>query len=196
MARAAVEVSISANGTPELSAAYLNRSDRLASDQPTLPGKPSIEEQRVVVMGADRGPIKLVVEGVLQTDACIEPRPDWRGARHERNIGDLCDPSVAVRHARSGRGAATGQISIPARITRAPGVEILAGEHDPVVASVGERGLQSKRIELISRIRAGEHGAGIKLLMFMNVAAAQREPVILALVLILRVEADVGELVR
>ena len=28
--------------------------------------------------------------------------------------------------------------------------------------------------------------------MFMNVAAAQREPVILALVLILRVEADVG----
>src|SRR6516162_852986 len=62
-----------------------------------LEGNPGMEEQRVVILGADRGAVKLVVIGVLQADAGIEPRPAERFAHPEWDVGDLGYPAVAIR---------------------------------------------------------------------------------------------------
>ena len=58
--------------------------------------EPDIAKQCVVVVGEDCVPIELVVVGVLQADAHISPRPPWRLAANERDIGDLEDVAVAV----------------------------------------------------------------------------------------------------
>src|SRR5262245_48335465 len=54
-----------------------------------LEGNPGMEEQRVVVLGADRGAIELVVMDVLQADAGVEPWPAKRLAYIEGDVGDL-----------------------------------------------------------------------------------------------------------
>src|ERR1039458_9081329 len=58
--------------------------------------EPDIAKQCVVVVGEDCVPIELVVIGVLQTDAHISPRPPWRLAGNEGDVGDLEDVAVAV----------------------------------------------------------------------------------------------------
>ena len=56
-----------------------------------------MEEQGVFVVGASRRAVEFVVVGVLQTDACIEPRPTRRLADTERDVGDFGREAVAVR---------------------------------------------------------------------------------------------------
>ena len=52
-------------------------------------------------------------------------------------------------------------------------------------------------LRIIGRIgRGAVEEARVQPLILANIVAAQREPVVVALVLILRVEADVGVLVR
>ena len=63
--------------------------------------------------------------------------------------------------------------------------------------AIGKRGLQLHAVEQVGRIGRGKVGkARVQPLKLANITAAQRQPVIVALILILRVEADVGELVR
>src|ERR1035437_3518628 len=65
--------------------------------------EPDIAKQCIVVVGEDRVPIELVVIGVLQADAHISPRPPWRLADAERDIGDLRNKAVAVWTASTSR---------------------------------------------------------------------------------------------
>src|SRR5665213_3410699 len=89
--------------------------------------QPQIQERCIVARSADAGSVEPVVPGVLQPDTRIEPRPSRSDAAYERDIGDLGDPAVAVRTEAAGKSAVQGRIRI------APGIEVLAGEHDPIV---------------------------------------------------------------
>ena len=94
-----------------------------------------MEEQGVIVVGADRGAIELVVVGVLQADAGVEPRPAKRLAGAERDVGDLGHPAVAVR----GQGVPGVHVEpVYVGVRGAPDIEILPGEDDPVVAAIGK----------------------------------------------------------
>ena len=64
----------------------------------------------------------------------------------ERDVGDLADPAVAVRT------EAAGKSRIQDRIGAAPGVEILAGQHDPVAIAVGQRGIGVRLFEIVGRV--------------------------------------------
>src|SRR5208282_1127661 len=148
-------------------------------------------EQRIVGARADGGSVEFVVPGILQPDASVEPWPARRLATDKRDVGDLGDPAVTVRTEAAGKSA------VQADVGSTPGVEVLAGEYDPVVVAVGERGIRPRFVESVSRVGGspGEETC-IQLLVFISVAAAQREPKITALILILRIEADVGVFVR
>src|SRR6185369_14645986 len=76
-------------------------------------------------------------------------------------------------------------------------IEILRSENDPVVGAVGKRGLQVQTVQHVGRICRAQtiDKARIKPLKLADIAAAQCQPPIVALVLILRVEAEVGEYV-
>ena len=103
--------------------------------------KPEMQEQRIVVAGANGGAVELVVESVLKTDAGIGPRPARRLAGAERDIGDFGDETVTVR------AKAAGKPRIQDRVGGAPDVEILSGQNDPVVGPIGERCLKMQRAE-------------------------------------------------
>ena len=108
-----------------------------------------MKEQRIVVLGADRGAVELVVVGVLQADAGVEPRPARRLADSERDVGDL------RRSSRCCSGVMAFAVDVHAvqgGVGGAPDVEILAGENEPVVAAIGKRGLQLQAVEQIVRI--------------------------------------------
>src|SRR5271168_5409956 len=87
--------------------------------------QPEIEERCVVIRRTDAGAVEPLVPGVLQPDARVEPRPSRRGAADEWNVGDLADPAVTVRTEAAGKSAVQNGIG------GAPGVEVLAGQHDP-----------------------------------------------------------------
>src|SRR5665213_143083 len=93
---------------------------------------PSVEEQRVVIVSADRGSVKLVVVGVLKSDARICPRPNRRIAAYEWNVGDLGDVAVTVWT------ESTCQSPIQSGVRRAPGVEILGRQNKSIVVPIGE----------------------------------------------------------
>ncbi|OIQ63912.1 hypothetical protein GALL_545410 [mine drainage metagenome] len=124
----------------------------------------------------------------MQTDAGIEPGVADHLAGAERNVGELGHPSVAVR-------AVVGEVGcgVQAGVTGAPDIEILPGEDDPVVGAVGKRALQLQAVELVVRIGAGVHKARVQILKLANEAAAKGQPVIVALILVLGIEADVSE---
>src|SRR6185437_14519973 len=91
---------------------------------------------------------------------------------------------------------------IQAGIGGAPIVEILSGEYDPVVSAVSKGRLQLQTVQevvLIGREACWSEVVGecrIQPLEFANVAAAQGQPPIIALILVLGIEADVGESIR
>jgi hypothetical protein len=53
--------------------------------------------RHVILVGAHRRAVELVVVGVLETDAGVEPRPAWRLAGAERDVGECADEAVANR---------------------------------------------------------------------------------------------------
>ena len=57
--------------------------------EPHLHSKPGVEEERVIVVGTNRGTVELVIVGVLQADAGIRPGPADRLAGPERDVSDL-----------------------------------------------------------------------------------------------------------
>ena len=59
--------------------------------------QPDVSEQRVVGRGADASAVEPIVPGILQPDARVEPRPAWREAADEWDIGDFGDPAVGIR---------------------------------------------------------------------------------------------------
>src|ERR1700676_2785404 len=142
------------------SAAAVAKSSFLIGHSPSagrarLHGKPGMKEQRVVVVGADRGAVEFVVIGVLQADAGIEPRPAHRLAEPERDVGDLGRPAVAVR----GQGASGDRVdAVYGCIGGTPDIETLTGEYAPVVAAIGKRALQLQGIEQVGRISRSKIG--------------------------------------
>src|ERR1700726_2047417 len=108
--------------------------------RPRLHRKPGVEEEGVVVMGADRGAVELVVIDVLQTDLGIEPRPARRLAQAERYVVKLNHPAVAV-------GAVVREAT-PDRekvgVGSAPDLEVLTGQRKAVVAAEGRLTRQPK----------------------------------------------------
>ena len=104
---------------------------------------------------------------------------------HEWNISDLGDPTVGVRTTR-----------FETEIGGAPAGEVLAGEHDPVVVAVGKRSIAARFVENVGRVTGNSVGeARVQFLEFINVAAAQRDPEIVTLILILRIKAEIGVVV-
>src|SRR5215471_14365408 len=95
-----------------------------------------MKEECVVIAGVVPGAVELVVGGILETDACVGPRPSRRLADAERDVGDLSLEAVAVW------AVSACEARKQDRVRAAPYVKILAGEHDLVVAPVGERRLQ------------------------------------------------------
>src|SRR5450631_2776100 len=125
-----------------------------------------MQEQRIVGAGADGGAVELVVDRVLKSNTSIGPRPAWRLAGAERDIGNLRNEAVAIR----AKGA--GEVLIQDRVAGAPDVEILPRQDDPVVGSIGKGSLQMQRAELVLGIGgAGQAEGRIKLLELVNVAA-------------------------
>src|SRR5450759_1519553 len=147
--------------------------------------KPKIGEQRVVIMREYSVSIEFVVVSVLEPNARISPRPSWRLAANERDIGDLEDIAVAV-------WTKSGVVCIQRRVWRALRIEILTCHHDAVVVPIGERSQRLERIPRIGRIGTKIERTRLKCLIFVNIRATQRNPIIRSLILILRVEADVG----
>src|ERR1700722_11850349 len=102
--------------------------------EPASHDQPEMEEQGVVVAGADAGAVELIVECVVDADARIGPRPARRLAGAERDIRELGNPAVAVGD----------QVRVQYWIGRAPGVEILPGQHYSVVRPIGDRRQQTQ----------------------------------------------------
>src|SRR6516225_12208999 len=59
--------------------------------------QPHVSEQRVVGRCTDASAVEPVIPGILQPDARVEPRPAWREAADEWDIGDFGDPAVGTR---------------------------------------------------------------------------------------------------
>src|SRR6516165_2724198 len=151
--------------------------------------QPHVSEQRVVGRCTDASAVEPIVPGILQPDARVEPRPAWREAADEWDIGDFGDPAARIRT----QIRRTGEED---RIWAAPAVEILSGEDDPVVVAVGQRCVGPRFVEFEFGIGdESKWEARIQLLVFVDQAAAQRQPEIAALILILGVHADIGEFV-
>src|SRR6202030_3332416 len=155
-----------------------------------LHGEPGVEEQGVVVLGANRRAVEFVVISILQAEPRIEPRPARRLAHTERNVGDLGGKAAAV-------GTKVGAAGVQYYVGSAPDVEILPREYDSIVAAVGERRLQAHGIQEVRRIGGAHSGeSSVESLKFSNEASPQSEPIIITLVLILGVKANIGEFVR
>src|SRR6202521_6072611 len=105
-----------------------------------------MKEQCVMAAGPDPGAFEFFVNGIIETNARVEPRPARRLTGSERDVGDLGSKTIAVR------AQTTRKTRIRDRVGGAPGVEVLAGEHDIAVAAIGNRRLQAKRVELVGRI--------------------------------------------
>src|SRR6516164_9978963 len=151
--------------------------------------QPHVSEQRVVGRGAEASAVEPIVPGILQPDARVEPRPAWREAADEWDIGDFGDPAARIRT----QIRRTGEED---RIWAAPAVEILSGEDEPVVVAVGQRCVGPRFVEFEFGIGdESKWEARIQLLVFVDQAAAQRQPEIAALKLILGIYADIGEFV-
>src|SRR5215467_633747 len=149
-----------------------------------------MQKQRVVVVCTNRGAVEFVVPGVLQADAHVRPRPSRCRTRPERDIRDLSYPAVAVWT------DAARKPRIEQRVGRSPDAEVLAGENDAVVTAECERPLQPQRVECVRRIGCRPaRKARVELLKLADIAAAQRQPETVALVLVLRVVAEIREAV-
>ena len=160
--------------------------------QPAYIANQAWRNSGVVVVGADRGAVELVVVDVLQADAGVEPWPAGRLAGAERDVGDLGHPAVAVRGQRaSGDRSAcrTRSASAVPQILKYWPVRTIRLSAPKANEACSFRVLSS----LVGLDEAQRGEARIEPLKLANVAAAQRHPVIGALILILRVEADVGE---
>src|ERR1700687_2325148 len=139
-----------------------------------------MEEQGVVVLGADRRTIELVVVDVLQTKFGIEPRPARRFADAERNVVKLGDPAVAVRAV-----VRECRCGVYARVGSTPDIEILTGDRDAVVAAKGKLSRQPKGVEFVGRIGRALREGRIQPLKLAYIVGAQRHPVIRTLILVL-----------
>src|SRR5579862_3700889 len=145
------------------------------SIQGPLHCQPHVEEQCVVVACTNRGAIEFVVERVVESDAGVQPGPAWCLAGAEWDVGDLGDPAVAVR----AEGA--GKPGVENWIGGSPRVEILPGQHNAVIAAVGKGRLQVKRVQIVVQVGgAAQAERRIELLKLVDIAAAQREPVVVA----------------
>jgi hypothetical protein len=152
----------------------------LRDDAVELHRKPRVEEQRIVVLSAYARPLELGVISVLCAQPHVGPRPYRGKVVHEGDVRDLSHEAAGIA-------------VIKARVRRPPHIEILAAEGDPVVTAIGERSIQLQCIQGIRRIIGTTHRVGrSQRLVFVNVGAAQGDPVIVALILILGVESDVG----
>ena len=112
----------------------------------------------------------------------------------ERDVSDLGHPAIAVWR----KGIARADVdAIQVGVGGSPDIEILPGEHDPVVAAIGKGRLQLHAVQQVGRIGRGKiTKTCVEPLKLANIAAAERQPVIVALILVLSVETDVGEFVR
>jgi hypothetical protein len=107
----------------------------------------------------------------------------------EQLIRNLGNKPVAI-------GAERVVPGVKDRVRATPNIEITTGEDDPAIHAVTQRSLGSKRVHLIGQVRSQTIGdTRIELLIFMDVSGSKSDPVTVTLVLILRVQSDIAELV-
>jgi hypothetical protein len=118
----------------------------------------------------------------------VEPRPEGRAAMIERDVVELADPAAAV-------GAGRRRSAEQQRIRRAIEVEIARGHAIGLVVVVGGLGAQAAKM-IVSVGACRERRAGAQVLVLGDPIGLQRNAVPRAELLILRVEAEIGQMIR
>src|ERR1035437_4325335 len=152
---------------------------------------PGFEIEGVVVTGAPActvdvgfGAVKVVVDGVLERDFDVAPRPERRPARLvEGEIIRLQDEAIAL--GRSGLAAGVEQL-----VLAATDEEILQRRAVGLVVEIVEGDLQIPQV--VRRITGGVEGlAGVPVLALVDIRGHHREVVLIGGLLVLRIEPDV-----
>src|SRR6266704_2134008 len=97
--------------------------------------QPDVSEQNVVARSANTRAAELFVPGILQPDAGVEPRPPRRKTAHERDVSYFRNPTFGIHTQKRA----------------APSVEILPGQHHPVVVAIRQGCVGSRFAEFISK---------------------------------------------
>src|SRR6516162_8607926 len=125
---------------------------------------------------------------VLQSELHVEPRPEVRAAIIERNIVEFEGPAVRV-------GAVDGRDrSVEQRVAAAVDIKISGGRANRLIVVIST--LDTPGAQLVVRVSGkAERLAGTQILVLGNEARLHREAVARAEELILRIDADIRQVI-